>query len=112
MLGGFLPHQLPHLGPTGVNLGNGEARTSVRTQQLPLGSGPFLDDGCLHAGSLVFNGVISSGDLRLCDDKVAVVGEFEGLAARLAAALALGGTLCAPRREQLELLEPAQKFGG
>jgi hypothetical protein len=33
------------------------------TQQLPPGGGPVFDDGCLHAGSLVFNGVNSSDDL-------------------------------------------------
>jgi hypothetical protein len=42
----------------------------------------------------------------------AVVGELDGLPPRAAAALALGAALGTPRREQLELLEPAEKFGG
>ena len=44
-------------------------------------------------------------------DVIAVVGELDGLSARAAAALALGRTFGAPRGEQLELLEAAEKFG-
>ena len=45
-------------------------------------------------------------------DVIAIIGELDRLPAGLAAPLALEGTLGAPPREQLELLEAAQKFGG
>src|SRR6185437_11865362 len=44
-------------------------------------------------------------------DVIAVIGKFNRLAARAAAAFALGGTFGAARREQLELFQPPQQFG-
>ena len=43
-------------------------------------------------------------------DVIAVIGEFDGLTASAAAALALGRAFRPARGEQLELLEPAQQF--
>ena len=45
-------------------------------------------------------------------DVTSVIGELDRLPARLAAPLALERTFRAPPREQLELLEAAEKFGG